>query len=723
MASNLNEDGTVVVDLAVAGPQNTGFGEIDTLISIENVQGSRFNDTLLGNAVANVLTGEDGDDTLSGFAGNDTLQGADGNDTLDGGLGVDVVQGGAGDDVLIASSFVNGGEVLNGGEGIDTIRVTGGVVVAGSAYRPSTDFFFNFFGGATLSSVERVAFSASRATLVTFDISQLGNVVPNNLVIEGDANSNTVRFEAATGGTYSLASTSFQFVNFNQGVIGVPPDQIVLAEDWVALLGSSATQAYNLTGSSSRDWINGGGVNDVLHGGDGGDVLIGGLGADQLFGDGGDDALVVSVGDNNALDVFDGGAGIDYLTAADLGIVFAGTAINIEGFAFSDFRETSLAVSKSLIDTMPASVAIFGAGAAFANTLTINVNTAGPLDLSLWQFGKWQDDDRIVINGTTGNDVIIGSSRTDVLIGGLGADTLDGGAGNDTASYASASAAVTVSLAIATAQNTGGAGTDTLTNFENLFGSGFNDFLTGDANANVLTGDAGNDTLDGGLGQDTAAYTNASAGVTVSLLIAGAQNTVGSGSDTLISIEDLSGSAFNDTLIGNSGANKLSGGAGSDTLIGGLGDDALDGGDGLDTASYATAASGVSVSLAIVGAQNTLSAGIDTLISIENLTGSAFNDTLTGNSGDNVLTGGLGNDTLDGGEGLDTASYATATSGVSVSLAAVGAQNTVSAGLDTLIGIENLTGSAFGDTLTGDAGNNILSGGAGVDTLIGGAGR
>ena len=60
--------------------------------------------------------------------------------------------------------------------------------------------------------------------------------------------------------------------------------------------------------------------------------------------------------------------------------------------------------------------------------------------------------------------------------------------------------------------------------------------------------------------------------------------------------------------------------------------------------------------------------------------------------------------------------------GVSVSLALVGAQNTVSAGLDTLISIENLTGSSFGDTLTGDAGNNVLSGGAGVDTLIGGLG-
>jgi Ca2+-binding RTX toxin-like protein len=68
------------------------------------------------------------------------------------------------------------------------------------------------------------------------------------------------------------------------------------------------------------------------------------------------------------------------------------------------------------------------------------------------------------------------------------------------------------------------------------------------------------------------------------------------------------------------------------------------------------------------------------------------------------LDGGAGNDTLDGGAGLDTASYATAASGVTVSLAIAGTQNTVGAGSDTLTALENLSGSAFNDLLTGDAG-------------------
>ena len=52
----------------------------------------------------------------------------------------------------------------------------------------------------------------------------------------------------------------------------------------------------------------------------------------------------------------------------------------------------------------------------------------------------------------------------------------------------------------ATAQNTGGAGIDTLFNFENLTGSGFNDTLTGNADANTLNGLAGDDGLNGGAG-------------------------------------------------------------------------------------------------------------------------------------------------------------------------------------------------------------------------------
>ena len=103
----------------------------------------------------------------------------------------------------------------------------------------------------------------------------------------------------------------------------------------------------------------------------------------------------------------------------------------------------------------------------------------------------------------------------------------------------------------------------------------------------------------------------------------------------------------------------------------------------------------------------------DTLINIENLIGSAFDDTLEGNGGNNVLVGGAG---------IDTISYEHAASGVAVSLATTSAQNTGGAGNDTVSGFENLIGSDFSDVLTGSAAVNVIDGGDGNDVIRGGGG-
>ncbi len=97
------------------------------------------------------------------------------------------------------------------------------------------------------------------------------------------------------------------------------------------------------------------------------------------------------------------------------------------------------------------------------------------------------------------------------------------------------------------------------------------------------------------------------------------------------------------------------------------------------------------------------------------------------------LFGNAGNDRIDGGAGNDGASYFLATKGVTVSLAIqVRAQNTLGDGSDTLVSIENIAGSKFGDKLTGSSlnntiwaygGNDIISGGAGNDWLLGGQGN
>ncbi len=135
----------------------------------------------------------------------------------------------------------------------------------------------------------------------------------------------------------------------------------------------------------------------------------------------------------------------------------------------------------------------------------------------------------------------------------------------------------------------------------------------------------------------------------------------------------LNGGDGNDVLTAGSGNNEMHGGAGNDLLYSGPGNDILDGGTGIDTVSYAHATAGVTVNLGLLGAQNTIGAGTDTISNIENLVGSNFNDTLTGDNNNNVINGGLGNDILNGGGG--------------------------------------------DDLLIGGMGNNTLTGGAGADTF------
>ena len=103
--------------------------------------------------------------------------------------------------------------------------------------------------------------------------------------------------------------------------------------------------------------------------------------------------------------------------------------------------------------------------------------------------------------------------------------------------------------------------------------------------------------------------------------------------------------------------------------------------------------------------------------------GSAFADTLIGNAGDNVLRGGKGGQILDGGDNGpvgDTADYSTSSAGVTVILG--GTSSGGDADGDTLVDIENVTGSAKDDVLIGDGGANLLDGGAGNDVLQGGGG-
>ena len=285
------------------------------------------------------------------------------------------------------------------------------------------------------------------------------------------------------------------------------------------------------------------------------------------------------------------------------------------------------------------------------------------------------------IHALGGNDFVYGLEGDDNLFGDAGDDNLFGDAGDDT---------LYGDDLVGPSGLVGPQGNDT------LYGGNGSDTLYGGGSNDRLIGGIGNDKLNGGAGIDTADYSSGvlhgkafvgvTAGVSVNLTLAGAQNTVGGGIDTLESIENLTGSNFTDTLIGNGANNVLSGlgghdlligGNGNDRLLGGSGNDVLNGGTGSDTADYSTALAGVTVKLTLTNAQASGGDGIDTLASIENLTGSKFNDkfileyhdgTLNGEAGDDAfsatsfsgtLNGGAGNDTLFAGPG----SYATLNGG------------------------------------------------------------
>lgn len=142
---------------------------------------------------------------------------------------------------------------------------------------------------------------------------------------------------------------------------------------------------------------------------------------------------------------------------------------------------------------------------------------------------------------------------------------------------------------------------------------------------------------------DLSQFTNLSHSQTASL----------QGESVTESANALTGGVLADFLNGGAGDDILIGDGGNDLLTGGAGTDVINGGAGTDTVTYFLDGAGVNVDLG-AGTATDGSGATDTLSAIENVTGSAFNDTLTGDTGDNTLTGGDGDNTLTGGGGNDT---------------------------------------------------------------------
>jgi len=445
-------------------------------------------------------------------------------------------------------------------------------------------------------------------------------------------------------------------------------------QDFNVLTQGDRTKSYDIVGNALDNTITGGDQNDTLDGAGGDNDLYGGEG-DDTFITGGHGSYNTIDGQGGKHDTVDySGAGTD--TTIDLSEGY-GIAYQSGGIDFSD----SIQGVEDVI------------GSAYSDTII------GDGNANILRGGGGYD----TIDGGGGNDTLDGGDGFNYLWGGKGDDTFIGGDafynymhgqfGEDTADYSSAANEVIASLADGYGKVIDAQGIiqamDSYESIEDLVGSNHDDHLFGDDNDNKLSGGGGdddliggdgNDTLNGGHGadfldggpgadvlngggnglvddgDDTASYADAKGQVTVSL--ADGTGTEGDAKgDILIDIQNVNGGIYADRIEGNGQDNVLYGGdgVGADVLEGRGGADLLWGGDGEDTASYEHATGRVALSLATGGTVG--EAAGDTFDSIENVTGSKYNDTIAGDGKNNVLDGGGGGDTLTGGLGSDVFKY------------------------------------------------------------------
>ncbi|MBK9572636.1 MAG: calcium-binding protein [Rhodoferax sp.] len=730
-------NGTTADDTLIGTVGDDTLGGLD---GNDNLSGGAGNDSLDGGNGNDSLYGEDGNDTLVGGAGADNLTGGAGNDSLDGGANTSgqnfdfaiyddatsAVQvnlslgtatgGGVGNDTLIGIEGVNGSafddlitggatedwfmggagnDTIDGGAGNDFVNYDDNSTTAGVTINLLTGVVSGGAGNDVLSNIEHVKGSIFSDTIT-------GNAANNYIqgkagddIIDGGAGSDRAAYESASGGvTVSLVTNTSSGPDGNDTLISIE-----------SLRGSGF--ADNLTGNAGPNSFQCRGGDDLVYGGDGNDTLEGEGGSDTLFGEAGADTLDGGAGD----DIIDGGVILDRINGTDYNwvrytLATAGVTINLSGITGDGSTGQGVATGDASVGT---------------DTLR-NVN---------------------FIQGSNFNDIFTGSSALvfEQIEGGAGNDTLDGGAITDTLNYNNSNrvsyqnatgAGVTVDFIAGTAVGLAGsnAGSDTLVNFNLVRGSAFSDTLLGSDRTDVaefFEGRDGNDTIDGRGGSDIARYDFATADVTVNLAT-GTATGAGVGTDTLLNIEGVQASPYDDNLIGGNAANGVSVLDGLfEYFLGGAGNDTIDGGQGYDLVAYTSSTAGVTVVLNDTqdGSASDGLGGTDVLKNIEGVRGSEFNDTLTGSNSATFesFEGLKGNDTINGQGGVDRVDYKNSRAGVTVNLT-TGTAGDGEGGTDTLSNIEDVRGSRdFNDIITGNAADNKLEGMGGHDTVTGGAGR
>ncbi|MDA8134101.1 MAG: tandem-95 repeat protein [Desulfobacteraceae bacterium] len=706
----------VYVDLYDEGNTNPGngfahdgWGGTDLLYGVNHVQGSEYDDTLLGNDQYNRLEGDDGDDVLEGMGGNDTLIGEDDHDTLRGGQGNDILDGGWGNDVLDGGE---GDDILEGGGGHDTL-----------------------IGGDGMFDVAKYVNSPGPVSLT----------VVNGGVLISDGYGSFDTLTGIEGVHGSMHNDSFvgdgRSMNCH-GRQGSDYFENVTVSYWYdPFTINGAGLDANLNSADPINIIDGWGDEDTL------------VNVSSIFGSVGQDSLV---GKDYAFNRFSGNNGADTID----GGLFNPTVGQGPGNG-AIYVLDPLAVTATL--TANGGGGVNGTaqdGWGYTDTLTnINLLVGSVYDDTLTVSSDGSYTGEWFLKGWAGNDTLAGDPNAPTT-------ALYDNDPNGVEVHLSGDNPHTVEIENGYAHD-GWGGQDTLTHIKNVVGSDYWDTLIGDDRDNylngrgdgdTLVGNDGNDILDGGdfSGRNPRNYAdysndpvnavgvgngieavlqyNPSAGnpFTGSTVVDGWGDT-----DTLNNIARIKGSEFNDSItITVNDPTNLSNvrwyawGNGGDDYIQGTSGERV-------RAMYLDDDSGVKADLSNGKVYQGWVEGpgtydfVDTLTNIQAVSGTDYNDILLGSDRSEGFFGTLGNDTIDGGGGLDWLSYGWMDGdggfiGVNIDLASGSAigrnSNGVAIFTDTLTNLEEVEGSMFSDTIRGNAGNNRLAGLEGDDHIFGGEG-
>lgn len=381
LVSYSTSPGSVFVDL-VGGVFNLNDATGDSLANAANLEGSQFNDTLIGIGSGTFINGLGGDDSLSaggrtlldGGAGADTLAGSIFNDTLKGGDGSDVLVGGGGDDDFSGGNDFDFVTYAQAGAGV-TVNLTNVAANAGAA-----------LGDTVRGDVEGLIGTAF------------------NDFLQGNANANELRGGAGDdtliggfGDDTLLPGAGADSVNGGDGF------DIVSYVDALGPVRVALWNPASNTGDAAGDIINF--QVEVVLGSAFGDNLQGNTGDNNLRGGAGNDLILGGFGN----DTLDGGAGAD-----DFG---GGEGVDVVSYA------TSVA---------PVRVALwnpaFHSGEAFGDNIRADIEIIEGSSLNDSLEGSAVANN---FRGGAGNDGIFGGGGNDTLWGQAGNDTLTGGPGDD----------------------------------------------------------------------------------------------------------------------------------------------------------------------------------------------------------------------------------------------------------------------------------------------------